>query len=109
MVGGSGGPTGIICQHPLGNLTFRQHIVKGTILHISCIKICVLLSNKSYIIFWAIETSKIPLKIFIFSRRPNFAAYVMAYISWPVSGVPYLSISFNSAVTRHAAFKIAEM
>jgi hypothetical protein len=35
--------------------------------------------------------SKIPPNFFIFSRRPDFAAYISDYIRWPVPGDPYLS------------------
>ena len=31
-------------------------------------------------------------KIFIFFRTPHFAAYISAYIRWPVPGGPYLSL-----------------
>ena len=38
-------------------------------------------------------------KIFIFFRTPHFAAYISAYIRWPVPGGPYLTTSPNESTT----------
>ena len=36
-------------------------------------------------------STKMLSKIFIFFRTPHFAAYISAYIRWPVPDAPYLN------------------
>ena len=40
-------------------------------------------------------STKMLSKIFIFFRTPHFAAYISAYIRWPVPGGPYLTWKFG--------------
>ena len=86
MVGGGGGPSGMIGQQSLREPMAGQRLIQRTILHTKGMQIHI----EYRCIFFTTTFTKNSPKTFNFFWSQDFAAYISAYIRWPVPDGPYL-------------------